>query len=247
MAALDIIVVRHPDGTLCSSDWRVVFRSAVPEVRVSINGTALPERMRSAAADAPAQFGDGDAETPRLVPSEATLRALLESGAMLPGRNAVSYTPAMGGKGEGGEGSHGIGDGAAHGAVAHLHLWESSTAAVVFDVDGTVTQADISGHIGQQLGVPLLHRGVCELACRLEARGYAVFFLSARPLAGPTGIASTRHFLFRVARDSPSGFGARQQPKPAAQTRPRHVHGMSTPRPQASRPARCSPRRTPRR
>ena len=43
-AALDIIVVRHPDGTLCSSDWRVVFRSAVPEVRVSINGTALPSR-----------------------------------------------------------------------------------------------------------------------------------------------------------------------------------------------------------
>ena len=92
-------------------------------------------------------------------------------------------------------------------AEAWIHLIDSRSPLVVFDIDGTVTSSDLAGHLGAAFDVPLLHPGVCEFACILNARGYHLLFLTARGLVGPAGIERTRRFLFEVARDAETGFG----------------------------------------
>lgn len=195
--ALDVVVVQHPNGRLCSSDWHVVFRgsSAVAGgITVWLNGAEVPAGpMRAPAAGEPAVF---EAETSQAAPSrrlppDSTLQELLAAGLLRPGRNELAYhLPSGGGR-----------------VLAFLYLWSSATPVVVFDIDGTVTQADVVGHVGQAIGHSFLHAGICEFACRVHSQGYAVLFLSARPLSGPTGIEPTRRFLFHVSRDPSSGFG----------------------------------------
>ena len=110
------------------------------------------------------------------------LAALVASGALVAGRNEVVYD---------------LGEGIT--AQAFVYLWHAHTPTVVFDVDGTVTVNDIVGHLGGFTDQPWVHAGICEFACALAARGYAVLFLTARP-AARAGISRARaRFLFEIA------------------------------------------------
>jgi len=45
------------------------------------------------------------------------------------------------------------------------------------------------------------HPGVCQLLAALVARGYAVAYVTARPLTGAVGIGRTRHLLFEITKE----------------------------------------------
>ena len=212
--ALDVLCVRHEDASCRSTDWHVVFerlpRSGNNVVTVRLNGVAVDlggvsmvvrevlqpavftravftrggtqERAGTPDVEAGGSFRKtGEAEE-FAAPPGFELAALVASGALVAGRNEVVYD---------------LGEGIT--AQAFVYLWHAHTPTVVFDVDGTVTVNDIVGHLGGFTDQPWVHAGICEFACALAARGYAVLFLTARPARGPTGIARTRRFLFEIA------------------------------------------------
>jgi phosphatidate phosphatase PAH1 len=197
--ALDVIVVTHEDGSLTSTDWHVAFER-LPRacaVTVTINGTGFAQgghALRATKPRAPAQF-DGDG-APSAAPPNAVLLALATSRLLREGRNEISYT---------------AGEQADAPCVrAFLFLWRAERPAVVFDIDGTVTQSDLAGHLANIMsdyvaGSPT-HAGVCEIVCQLHARGYSVVYLTSRPLFGVSGIERTRRFLFQSAIDAPTGY-----------------------------------------
>lgn len=209
--ALDVVVVEHPDGTLLSSAWFVVFDAAATgRVGVHINGSSFIDASRSdlhvGIQREPASFAAADSQTSSTeasVPSAALLAALSASKLLRSGRNEVRYS--LGGPG---------------GACvrAFLFLWRASVPAVIFDIDGTVTLNDAAGHAANLLpgDASPTHPGICQLVCELHARGYAVIFLTSRPLLGAAGIERTRRFLFEVAVDQPSAF--RMPPAPVFTT-----------------------------
>ena len=202
--ALDVVLVAHPDGTLRSSPWHVVFEAVAPSsgaglpvVRVQINGTYFDDApcLHVAAAHEPATFAAAAGESSSSVPPTAFLTALSAARLLHEGRNELRFSVNDGGTGT-------------SCVRAFLYLWRPGSRAVVFDIDGTVTLSDVAGHAANLLpgDASPTHAGVCEMACELVARGYALFFLTSRPLLGVSGIERTRRFLFEVATDSPSGF-----------------------------------------
>ena len=109
---------------------------------------------------------------------------------------------------------------------AFLYLWRASMPAVIFDVDGTVTLNDIAGQAAMLIDASPTHPGVCELVCELHSRGYALVYLTSRPLLGASGIEPTRRFLFEIAVDTPSG----KRMPPAALITTTHQNSLQAPR-----------------
>ena len=196
--ASDVIIVAHADGTLRSTAWHVVFDRVEPNnfsidrvapsstgaVALHLNGHRFEAtiQLRATAAMDPATF-DSDGTTP----PAAFLAELAASGLLKDGRNELKYSS---------------GDACVR---AFLYLWRASMPAVIFDVDGTVTLNDIAGQAAMLIDASPTHPGVCELVCELHSRGYALVYLTSRPLLGASGIEPTRRFLFEIAVDTPSG------------------------------------------
>lgn len=223
--ALDVIVILQPDGSLRSTGWYVIFDSLGPwglpngitNVRIEINGQhfdCLP-KLQVRAVQEPAAFAEeraggssgssssgsgGRSQTSMAaeasaatVPPRAVLDALASSGLLQEGRNELRYCI-------GGEWPHCLC------VRSFLYLWRSVVPAVIFDIDGTISLNDLAGQAAMLFDASPTHPGVCELLCQLHARGYAVMYLTSRPLLGPSGIERTRRFLFEVCVDQPSGF-----------------------------------------
>ena len=233
--ALDVLCVRHEDASVRSTDWHVVFerlpRSGNNVVTVRLNGVAVDlggvsmvvrevlqpavftravftrggtqERAGTPDVEAGGSFRKtGEAEE-FAAPPGFELAALVASGALVAGRNEVVYD---------------LGEGIT--AQAFVYLWHAHTPTVVFDVDGTVTVNDIVGHLGGFTDQPWVHAGICEFACALAARGYAVLFRTAAA-ARTTGVARTR-------RSSETG------------RRPRRPRRHATPAARPTAPPRCA-------
>ena len=203
--ALDVVVVQHADGTLRSSAWFVLFDVAVTgRVAVHLNGKRFVEAsvLRVTAERQAASFA-ANGKPPTDIPPADLLSALAASELLRNGRNELRYS--IGGPG---------------GACVRvfLYLWQASLPVVIFDIDGTVTLNDAAGHATNLLpgDASPTHAGVCQLVCELHARGYALLYLTSRPLLGVAGIERTRRFLFEVAVDQPSGF--RMPPAPVLTT-----------------------------
>ena len=209
--ALDVIVIRHDDGSLRATDFFVVFESldAPATVAVTINGEAWdmgPDTLHATAAFEPACFGEGASPTP-----PTRLLSLLGASLLLRnGRNELCYSVGGGAR-------------ARLCVRAFLYVWHAALPAVVFDVDGTITQSDIAGQLANIIDGSPTHDGVCEMLCNLHARGYLIMYLTSRPLLGPSGIERTRRFLFQVAVDNGSGY----RMPPAAVVTTRHVSTWS--------------------
>ena len=227
-AALDVLIVRHADGTLRSTDWHVVFEPLrkASKVTLSVNGQAVPNVFMTVVGElTPAYFAReaaGDDAPTAAQPPSSMLNELVASGALGEGRNELLYT---------------LEDGRA--VQAWLYLWHAHSRCIIFDVDGTITLNDAVGHVGC-VGTPpppphlacccvtchrppwspgrnvfdqsFIHPGVCEFLCQLHSRGYQLFFLTARGLVGPAGIERTRRYLFEIAIDRESGFRLPQSP-----------------------------------
>ena len=62
----------------------------------------------------------------------------------------------------------------------NVFLYNDSAKIVLTDIDGTITESDLKGHISSFLGLTNQHRGVVELLDRVDGRGYSVVYLTAR-------------------------------------------------------------------
>ena len=126
-SAVDILVVRHSDGTLKSTDWHAVFERKAPgRVSLLLNGEHLPDvHMHADGELVPARFGTGESSGNGTQPPLAFLENLVASGKLCEAENALQYT---------------LEDGSS--AQAYIYFWHAKTPAVVFDVDGTVTISD---------------------------------------------------------------------------------------------------------
>ena len=154
-AALDVIIVRHSDGTLKSTDWHVVFEPLrkPATLTLSVNGTVVPHvSMRVEGELSPASFvldaAAGD-DKRKAAPPDDMLRDLVTTGALSEGRNELRYL---------------LEDGRS--VQAWLYLWHASTESIVFDVDGTVTLNDGIGHVGNVFDQSFIHPGVCAPVSR---------------------------------------------------------------------------------
>eukprot|EP00966_Prymnesium_polylepis_P313389 7241612-Prymnesium_polylepis.1 len=193
--ALDVILVEQPNGGLRSTDWHVVFDSLETStaVEVQINGQPLKRQpsLRASAPNEPAEFEGGGVEPPA-----SLLADLVASLAVKPGRNTLRYVLA----------------GSDKGVRCSIYLWKKGTRGVVFDVDGTVTVNDAAGQMGNLIDQSFVHKGVCELACQLDARGYNLVFLTSRTLLGVAGADRTRRYLLEVVVDAGSGYRMPEAP-----------------------------------
>jgi len=76
--------------------------------------------------------------------------------------------------------------------TANIWLLSPTDLVVVCDIDGTLTRSDILGYSAHKLGYDSAHEGVCEAFNAIEAAGYKVVYLSARPI---TKADKTRELL----------------------------------------------------
>jgi len=75
---------------------------------------------------------------------------------------------------------------------ASIYLWDLNTKIVISDIDGTITQSDLLGHILPTLGKDWSHSGVAQLYSNIYENGYKILYLSSRSI-GQTN--QTRQYL----------------------------------------------------
>ena len=71
------------------------------------------------------------------------------------------------------------------GEVVHfsVFLWAEEAELVLTDIDGTITESDVRGHVAAFLGLASYHAGVVELFHKIGANGYKFIYLTARSLS----------------------------------------------------------------
>jgi len=64
-----------------------------------------------------------------------------------------------------------------------VYLFSEDDKIVVSDIDGTITESDVKGHVYTLLGLDVHHHGVVSLYDGLASRGYKLVYLTARSMA----------------------------------------------------------------
>jgi len=67
--------------------------------------------------------------------------------------------------------------------VAEVFLWDANKAIVICDIDGTLLRSDLLSFSASKLGFDSVHNGACEALSALDAAGYQVVYLSAKPIS----------------------------------------------------------------
>ena len=80
----------------------------------------------------------------------------------------------------------------------NVFLYFEEDKIVLTDIDGTITESDLKGHVSSFLGTTSQHEGVVELLDRLDRRGYRVVYLTARSMAQEE---ETKRYLFSSLQD----------------------------------------------
>ncbi|KAF3683454.1 Phosphatidate phosphatase PAH2 [Capsicum annuum] len=183
--AVDIIVVRQPDGSLKSSPWYVrfgkiqgVFKARENMVNVSVNGVEAGFRMN---LDSRGQayflternMEDGYSLITRTSEQLATLN-------LKEGKNVVVFTCSK------------------QQVDARIYLWRWDTNIVISDIDGTITRSDVLGQFMPLVGKDWSQTGVAHLLSAIKENGYQLLFLSARAISQAY---LTRQFLFNLMQD----------------------------------------------
>lgn len=129
-----------------------------------------------------ALFGTADP-----APEHKTMTATatqLELLTLKPGRNDVKFQVTT--------------SGSLHTISNNIYLINDTAKIVVSDIDGTITKSDIKGFIFPALGLSdWKHTGIVTLFSSLEARGYQLLYLTARPI----GQSSTTHEYLNSLRE----------------------------------------------
>jgi phosphatidate phosphatase PAH1 len=78
----------------------------------------------------------------------------------------------------------------------NVFLYDQDTRLVLTDIDGTITESDIKGHIFPMFGFTVDHDNVVELFHKIAQNGYEMIYLTARSMAQDI---DTRSYLFDVS------------------------------------------------
>ncbi|KAJ8541086.1 hypothetical protein K7X08_001902 [Anisodus acutangulus] len=177
--AVDIIVVKQPDGSLKSSPWYVrfgkiqgVLKARENVVNVSVNGVEAGFRM-NLDSRGQAYMENGDSLTSRTSEQLSTLN-------LKEGKNVVLFTCSK------------------QQVDARIYLWRWDTNIVISDVDGTITRSDVLGQFMPLVGRDWSQTGVAHLLSAIKDNGYQLLFLSARAISQAY---LTRQFLFNLMQD----------------------------------------------
>ena len=77
----------------------------------------------------------------------------------------------------------------------NVFLYEQNARFVLTDVDGTITETDVKGHVFPMFGFTAHHEHVVELFHKIADNGYQIVYLTARSIAQDV---DTREYLFQV-------------------------------------------------
>jgi len=183
--ALDVIVVQSSAGTLSSTPWygqigklnSIMTSRAGKEVGVFVN--SVPARVKMTVDEI------GNLRFKSSPPGEDNLltHEHLKELNLKQGENAAWYVcPELNIKLE-----------------FSVFLFNSTDKLVLTDVDGTITQSDIKGHVLPRIGLTAHQAGVVELFHKLYERGYKIIYLTARPCAMDDG---TKAYLNKLQEGS---------------------------------------------
>ena len=64
--------------------------------------------------------------------------------------------------------------------TALLGLFNESEKFILSDIDGTITESDVKGHISTFLGITSVHKNVVQLFDKIGENGYNFIYLTAR-------------------------------------------------------------------
>ena len=64
----------------------------------------------------------------------------------------------------------------------NLYFWDYSEKIVISDIDGTVTNSDMLGHLFPRFGIEWAHSGIANLYSNIYKNGYKMLYLSSRPI-----------------------------------------------------------------
>ena len=78
----------------------------------------------------------------------------------------------------------------------NVFFYDQNTRLVLTDVDGTITESDIKGHVFPYFGFSADHDHVVELFDKIDENGYQMVYLTARSIAQDS---DTRDYLFDVS------------------------------------------------
>lgn len=81
----------------------------------------------------------------------------------------------------------------------NVFLYEQNARFVLTDVDGTITETDVKGHVFPMFGFTAHHEHVVELFHKIADNGYQIVYLTARSIAQDV---DTREYLFEVQSSS---------------------------------------------
>ena len=80
----------------------------------------------------------------------------------------------------------------------NVFLYNQADKLVLTDIDGTITQSDLKGHILPRFGLDADHERVVEMFHMIGQNGYKIVYLTARSIAQGEG---TREYLFEELQD----------------------------------------------
>ena len=77
----------------------------------------------------------------------------------------------------------------------NLFYYDQDSRFVLTDIDGTITETDIKGHVFPMFGVNAHHDHVVEMFDKVGDNGYNIVYLTARSISQD---GNTREYLFEV-------------------------------------------------
>ena len=61
-----------------------------------------------------------------------------------------------------------------------VFLFDETEKFILSDIDGTITESDVKGHISTFLGITSVHKNVVQLFDKIGQNGYTLIYLTAR-------------------------------------------------------------------
>jgi len=179
--ANDVIVVKRQDGSYASTRWEAQF-GKIHSIFTSREGKLVhifvnnvPARQRMNIEDTGTIGFEGSSE------NYMTSKELIELN-LKPGHNTGKYV--------------------AKELDVELEfsvfLYEDTDRLVFTDIDGTITESDIKGHVLPKLGITAEHDKVVELFDRIRRRGYHIIYLTARSYSQDY---ETKNYLFEMLQN----------------------------------------------
>ncbi|XP_023337550.1 nuclear elongation and deformation protein 1-like isoform X1 [Eurytemora carolleeae] len=179
--ANDIIVVHRSDGGFVSTRWDVKFGKLHSllisregkEVYIFVNNVPARQRMEIQDSGYAAFKGSSDKYMTSHHLEELNLKPGLNKGKFVAPQLGVVIP-------------------------FNVFLYEENDKIVFTDIDGTITQSDIKGHVMPHFGLTAEHPAVVELFSRIKEQGYHVIYLTSRSISQD---AETKEYLFEMLQN----------------------------------------------